>query len=600
MDSYDKQRVAVLPFVNISPDPNDEYFADGLTEELITALSHVHGLQVIARTTMMQYKGANKHVSTIGNELMVGTVLEGSIRKAMNKIRVTVQMIDVSSEAHLWSNIYDRELNDIFAIQSDISSNVIDSLPVHLTRSETEKLAEKETTDLSAYTDFLKAKKLIYERSEPSLKQALELFQNATKKQPNFARAYLGIAEAHLRLANQGVTPFFESVEIAKKMLGKAIAIDDRLADAHSMISRISRGEDVYDLAESEARKAIEFNPSLPDAYLNLAMIRGTQGNLDDAVKLLETAYRLDPLEKTVISSLGLMYFYAGKEKEALEHWNKTIRFVPYRTNCFLTEYYILKGEYEKAEETIAKLREINPADFFTTMWTGYLAAVRGEREKALEIIAKLRESSREGSMVINIIGFIYYALGNLDGFFDSLNRSLKLHTFPAIELRSPLFAQIRDDPRYRKVYEELLRTASGSKAQDVAIISNKQEIAATQTSAKEVSFSFASDKAKLLFDYLVRSYIEDYMTRKYASEKSGWRGLVQAANDLKVGSSIFYGKEGGGGFSPAVNELIRKGFVEARIFPGERGRGGEVTRLRVAYEKEPITDYVRTKIRSG
>lgn len=605
LDSNQRQRVAVLPFVSMSPDPNDEYFADGLTEELITSLSHVHGLQVIARTTMMQYKGADKHVSTIGDELMVGTVLEGSVRKALNKIRVTVQIIDVASEAHLWSNIYDRELDDIFAIQSDISANVVDSLPVNLTRSESEKIAEKGTTDLTAYTQFLQGNELAHERSETSQRKALSLFESATLRQPTFARAYLGIAECHLRLANLGVTSFFESVQTAKRMIQKAIAIDDKLAEAHSMLSRIMRGEDAYDIGESESRKAIELNPSLPDAYLNLAMIKGTRGDVSDAVKLLETAYRLDPLERTVVTSLGLLYFYSGRETEALEHWKRTVRLVPFRTYCFMTEYYFYKGETEKAKETIAKLEELNPTDFVTIMWKGYLAAVLGEKEKALEIIEKFRNSSREGSAVINMIGSIYFGLGDYDAFFNCLFSSLESHSLPAIELRSPLFAHVREDPRFHEIYKKLLGTKTTQANETIIENYNLQQsklitpaMDKATSASKEISFSFASERTKLLFDYLVSSYVSDYMARKYASEKSGWRGLVQAANELKVSASIFYGKEGG--FSPAVNELIRKGLVEARIFPGERGRGGEVTRLRIAYEKEPITEYVKTRIRNG
>jgi adenylate cyclase len=611
MDLYDKRRVAVLPFVNISPDPSDEYLADGLTEELITVLSQISGLQVIARTTMMQYKGTNKKISTIGSELMVGTVFEGSVRKVLNKIRVTVQLIDVASEAHLWSKIYEKELGDLFAIQSDVSSNVAESLTVSLSQFEREILPERGTTDLIAYTQFLKGREILRTwTTETTVKEAIDLFESVIRREPNFARAYLGVAECHLRLGDSGDTPQMESVEVAKKFLEKALLIDDKLAEAHSLLSIVMFEEDHDDLAESEAKKAIELNPSLPDAYLRLSTIKIIRGDITGALKLAETAYRLDPLEKTVVARLGFLYFCAGQEKEALMHWSKTLGINPHPTYCVMAMYYLYKGEKQKAEETISKLQKMNIArDFFTLMLSGYLAATLGQRVKALDIIAMLKKESYEGNINLNYVGYIYYALGDYDAFFDCMFRSAKAHTFPGTVLRSPLFAKIKDDPRFDEMYKKSDQAGASTaiplkKGRQRLIHYNDLQSGEFVSKIDEglvigeLSFTFASEKTKLLFNYLVNSFISDYMARKYVSEKSGWRGLVQAANELKVSASIFYGKEGG--FSPIVNELIRKGFAEARVFPGERGRGGEVTRFRIAYEREPISEYVKMKIRSA
>ncbi|MGI0090313.1 MAG: adenylate/guanylate cyclase domain-containing protein [Nitrososphaerales archaeon] len=451
----EEKRIAVLPFVNMSPNSDDEYFADGLTEELIDRLSQVKGLEVIARTSAMSYKNKDMKISEIGKELRVGTLIEGSVRKAGNKIRVIVDLIDANTESHLWSSRYDKDLDDIFSIQSDIASNVTGSIPATLGLASRSALEEKETEDILAYTYFLQARELLHETAEAAVRDALNLFERAIKRDPNFAKAYVGQAHCYRSLSTYGHIPFQQAIENARVSLGKALAIKDTLAEAHSTLATVELMEDNLRAAEIEVRRAIEINPNLADAYSNLASIIGGQGDLNESIKLRERAYHLDPLEPWNVTSLGDEYFWAGRESEALDIWEMSVKFAPYMTYDSMMDYHVSKGQYEKAADTIQILRKLDSDNAENDFWEGYLAAVKGDREKAAQIIKVLEKSSKEGSVTINGIGLIYCALGDLDSFFEQMHKAIESHTIALQVLKySPLAAKARADPRIQELFE--------------------------------------------------------------------------------------------------------------------------------------------------
>jgi TolB-like protein/Flp pilus assembly protein TadD len=444
----DRNRLAVLPFVNMSPDPNDEYFADGLTDELISKLSQVGGLEVIARTSVMNYKKKEKNISQIGRELEVGTIMEGSVRKAGNRIRVTAQLINVNTEGHLWSSSYDRDLEDIFAIQTDIATKVSESAPAAINRKGS-GVPGQETRDLEAYTSFLRGSQLLYQSSEESLREAVKLFEKAIERDPSFARAYVGLANCHLRLGNIGYDPYAESVERARARVRQALELSEDLAEAHAALSVVMFNEDDLIGSENEAKKAIELNPNLPEAYEALSGVAANRGDATETVRLIETYYRLDPIRPSYVSDMGRAYFYVGRESEALEHWSKTSQFAPFGTYVVEVEYYIVKGDLEKANELLGMAEKLQPTHPETLWLRGYVAAVKGERDQALRMI-ELIQLSNKGDLSFNWIGFIRYALGDLDGFFDCMNKALERHALNVVELmHSPLFAKVRTDPRY-------------------------------------------------------------------------------------------------------------------------------------------------------
>ena len=450
-------RIAVLPFANISPDPGDDFFADGLTEELIGQLSQVGGLEVIARTSVMTFKKQEKKVSEIARELRVSTVVEGSVRKADNRIRVAVQLVNANTEARLWSSNYDRDLHDIFAIQGDIASRVAQSFPASLIQTRPPQTEERETHDMKAYTCFLQGKHLQHEVSEASLHESLNLFRRAVEREPTFARAYVGIAECSVWLGQRGMEPFMESIEQAKAMLKKALELDDELPEAHSTLAFIRLGEDDLAGAQAEAERAIQLNPNIPSAYWVLGEVKATIGDSRESVRLFEKGYQLDPLEPSLISGLSRMYFYSGKESEAEELWNRTLHLIPAQTYSQMAEFFIAKRDYERAAKAIAELEKIEPSSPWTMTWAGYLAAAQGDKNTAALIISRLQKVAKGGTATASLVGFIHYALGDEDAFFESMKRASEIHALPVVLLRfSPLFENARKDPRIRNLFEGL------------------------------------------------------------------------------------------------------------------------------------------------
>ena len=442
----------------MSPNPSDEYFADGLTEELIDRLSQVKGLEVIARTSVMTYKNKDKKISEIGRELRVGSIIEGSVRKAGNKIRATVNLIDSSSESRLWSSRYDKDLDDIFAIQSDIAANVTGSIPASL-GLDANFAEEKETEDIVAYTYFLQARELLHQSSESSVNDALILFEKATQRDPKLAKAYVEQAECYKFLGMFGTISFQKAIDEARKCLSKALSIREDNAEAHASLSAVEMMEDNVMQGEAEARRAIELNPNLADAYSNLASIMMVRGDLEESIRLREKAYELDPLEPWNMTSLGDEYFWSGREVEALEIWKISLKLAPYMTYDSMLDYYLKVGDYAKAASIIEILKSLEPGNPENDFWEGYLAALQGDREKAMRIIKVLEKSAAAGAVTINGEALIYCALGDMDNFFELEQKAGDSHRLSVSVLRySPLAARARQDPRTRKLLEKFER----------------------------------------------------------------------------------------------------------------------------------------------
>ncbi len=451
----DARRIAVLPFSSLSPDPDDEYFADGLTEELIDRLCQVRELGVIARTSVMSYKKNGKKASEIGRELKAGALVEGSVRKSGNKIRVTAQLINSNTEEHIWSSRYDGDLEDIFGIQSEIATKVADELRIQLVGSEKRMLERRSTGNTEAYTYFLQGRELLREGSEPSIRKAIGLFERAIQLDSSFARAYSALATCYQRLGNEGYEPYWESLAREKVPLKKALDLDPDLAEAHASLSVMLFNEDDVIGAEAEARRAIELNPSLPEAYDVLSNVMWLKGDTEEGTRLVETYYRLDPIRPSYVRDLGNVYFYLGRESEALEHWKKTVELSPAGTYRLMTEYYLSKGNHEKAKEFHSMAEKLQPTHPWVTWMKGFIAASIGDKEGALGAVRHI-ETSR-GNSGLNDIAFIYYALGNLDSYFDYLNRALDLHSLEFVyPIYCPLFREGKNDPRFQELMEKM------------------------------------------------------------------------------------------------------------------------------------------------
>jgi adenylate cyclase len=447
----DRTRIAVLPFANISPDPNDEYFADGLTEELIANLSLIPGLKVIARTSVLGYKKGEKKVATIGAELGVGTVVEGSVRRAANKIRVTVQVIDVATEEHLWTAKYDDNLDDIFAVQGEIATKVASSLPGSLTKPQLSVPELERPKEAQAYLSYLQGQALIWKTDEPSLRKSLEHFQKAIESDPTFARAYAGLARAYINLGSEGYLTWTGSIELGQAAAERASRLDPDLAEAHSLLGELAFMADApAEILDRELRRALELNPNLAQAHSILSSLAGSFGIMESYTLGAEEAYRLDPLSPPMIRRQGEAYFNSGRYEEARAHWTSHIETDPIDAYRGLTEYYVVKGDLEQAESMVRELERVAPNSDPALLCRGFLAALQGDRDTAVRMIAKIDELFKKGTSRQSSIGYIYYALGDLDRFFEYMTASAKNHTMQAVRVRlSPLFAAARRDPRF-------------------------------------------------------------------------------------------------------------------------------------------------------
>ena len=454
----DKRRIAVLPFANLSSDPEEGYFADGMTEELITALSGVRQLTVIARTSIMKYKGSQKGASDVAKELSVGSLLEGSVRKAGNRVRITAQLIDSSTEGHLWAQNYDRQLEDVFAIQSEIAEKVAGELKIRLVEDERRMIEKKPTENTEAYTLYLQGRELLRERTEPSLRQAVGIFEKAVSMDPSFAKAHVGIAECYYTLVNDGYESYERSTPKAELSVMKALQLDPDLADAHAILSYIGFLEDDVRRGEDEGRRAIKLNPSLADAYWALMNVYFLKQNKEEGIAALETCYRLDPIRPQIIERVGEFYLALGREREALQHWEKTARLAPAGTYRVMTEYYLYKGEIAKAKEWYSKAEMIEPTNSWVRWMRGFISALEGDKAGAQRAIKEIEERWL-GATNLNDIAFVYYALGDLDSYFEYIAKATDQHTMRyRYVIYNPLFAKSREDPRYQDIMDKLRR----------------------------------------------------------------------------------------------------------------------------------------------
>lgn len=446
-DGFDKKRIAILPFVSMSPDPNDTYFADGITEEIITVVSGISDLNVISRTSVMGYKGTTKKVKEIGKELEVGSILEGSLRKVGNMIRITAQLIDVKSDRHLWARNYDRELRDVFAIQGDIARSVADALQASF--SNEQRAAKELTTDIEAYALYLRAMQLYHEGTTSSLQNAINLFERAITKDNRFAAAYASLSQSWAELRfRQEYSLVMGKAEAAALT---AVNLGPSLAEGHYALAKVHAHLDRFKEAISEAEFAIGINSNLSEGNVVLGWLYLTQRNTEKALMHLRRAQELDPLSPEPRTWLATVLSIIGLYDESIAVMEKMREFNPSSPDVYrvLGECYMLKKAYDEAQKMLDICIRINPEfDVRTLKDQGLLFALTGRTTEAEE---KLEELYRKGGETMGQYGQVWIqgALGDLDKVFRALTSLAGSHAWP-IELSThPIFKEIREDPRF-------------------------------------------------------------------------------------------------------------------------------------------------------
>ncbi|HXY56594.1 MAG TPA: adenylate/guanylate cyclase domain-containing protein [Nitrososphaerales archaeon] len=442
----DKKRIAVLPFTNLSSNPEEGYFADGMTEELISTVSRIEGTEVISRTSVMQYKAAPKPIREISKELEAGTVLEGSVRKAGNRLRVSVQMIDAARDRHVWAESYDRDLNDVFAIQTDIADRVASALKARLP---TETPASGGSTEnLDAYTSYLRALQLSNEGSIETMKQAIALLEYTVAKDPHFVRAYAKLAEMwrHCGIYED----YLSSMKKGEAAATKALELGPDTADAHAAMATIDMALDRFEGARTELEKAVAINPNLTEAHRLLGEVNGAFGKLEEAIEHFRRADVLDPLIPINGILLSQVLRADGRMDEALAMADKQIAQHPNLPFAYeaKVEALIQMKDYEKASETVAEGIRRAPGSPDLKISLGMVYAYMGRRDDAERILREMPEGLGQAARASARVS-IRIALGDLDEAFSALFEQAELHSWWYLIKYDPLFSRLWSDPRF-------------------------------------------------------------------------------------------------------------------------------------------------------
>ncbi len=453
-----KNRVAILPLSNISPDPKDGYFADGMTEELITVLSQVQGLRVIARTSVDRYRNKDRGVAQIGRELGVGSLLEGSVRIAGERLRVTVQLVDASNEEHLWSENYDRKLDDIFAVQTDIAKRVAEKLEVKLMSKDQSRMVNRGVPNLSAYKTYLKGRALLAKRNPSEMNEAKQLFERAISEDPTFAPALAGLADAYYLLGDYWGMPVDEGRRKSKEFVSRALKLDPDLAEAHATLGLHLFQEYEFARAESEFKRAIELNPSYPNARMWYAQVLAVFHRYDEQQEQLEIAEQLDPLSPIIQWNLGTMFALFGRKEAALENVKKLYELKPGSIQGVSLESfcYYLGGEPKRALSVVEQHRELhNEIPIIGAL--GICSAAAGDMEAARAWLKKLLDLPDTSAFKALFIAFVHLELRDYDQFFAWANKGVdkKEIGFEMLGLY-PVMKPILEDPRWKSLLKRV------------------------------------------------------------------------------------------------------------------------------------------------
>jgi len=455
------RRLAVLPFTNMSPDPGDEYFADGMTEEMISTLSKIQGIEVISRTSVMQYKRNPKTAVQVFRELNAGTILEGSVRKAGSRLRVTVQMIDAERDRHVWAESYDRDLQDIFEIQSDVARLTAEALKVKMLPGVNANIQGRPTSSAEAYSIYLQGRFHWNRRGLDDVKKAVEYFARAVKEDPNFALGYVGLGDCyHVLTTNFGLDAVQNSRK-AKEMVAKALELDPNLAEAHA-----TRGVSLmtnFDLrgAEEEFRRAIELKPSYVSAHQWYCQLLIAQQRWDEAAIHIEKAAELDPFSQIVCLVHTFLYEAKRDYETALGMARKAVELNPNDPSSHI-ELAWISGKLKMLDEA-KKEAEIGSGlargsfPFSAVGAEAMLSCLKEDRPAISRVLPELKADIGKTFTSLHFIGDLHFYLGENDEGFAWLERSISDRESDIIYIRTNEFLDgVRTDKRYLEIVKRL------------------------------------------------------------------------------------------------------------------------------------------------
>ena len=451
--------IAVLPFVNMSAEAENEYFSDGLAEELITRISRLRDLRVVARTSAFAFKGKDLDIREIGRKLNVQNILEGSVRKSGSRLRITAQLINVADGFHLWSDQYDREIKDIFAIQDEIAQEIVKKLNVNL-MSEDKSRVSSRIENVEAYQRFLRGRHLLSKYTLVSLYKAIDCFEQVLGEYPSFAPVLVGMADAYFFLGFLNLMPPRESFPKAKEMAQKAIALDPSLANAHSLLGLTLLHYDWdWPGAEKSLRQALAINDQNSFAHSGFGTYLLVIGKMDEAVNEYLLELEVNPLASRTVVNCGMALMRSGKLDEAIAHMQGVIDIEggnPH-TQWLLGQAWFLKNEQEKGIEQIRQAVALSDRNPMILSGLGWVLAMNGQSEETREILAELKRRSDEEPIRPYLIAKIYAGLNDADQSFSWLEQSFRQHD-PSLAfiLTDETLVHLHHDQRFKDLLTRL------------------------------------------------------------------------------------------------------------------------------------------------
>jgi adenylate cyclase len=465
--SGSEKSIAVLPFVNMSADPENEYFSDGISEEILNALTHVNGIQVTARTSSFSFKGKNQDVREIGTKLGVANILEGTVRRAGKKVRINVQLINTADGYHTWSEVYDRELEDIFEVQDEIATKIVTRLKENFAVNEKkENVVKPPTENIEAYNLYLKGRYYWNKSNPEDIFNALKTFEEAIRLDPQFALPYCALSYCYTFLGSSGIIPPAEAYPKAKDFTLKAIELDPNHAESHLSLATIKFYHNWdFEGAEASLNKAhdLGLNSSLFNQVHGWFLI--AKGDFEKAIEKIQQALILDPLSLPLMSTLGDAYSFAGQFDEALAQFDKIIEMEPNFRRAFEARgmAYLAMGDYEQAIKDLEQYHKLvgHPLKGLSSLGHAYAAA--GYHDKAIECAEKIKlRQEKEPNAVLHMdFAFLYSGMNELDLAFQYLNKTYEQRMGIACLgmifcIRYPMLKELKSDARFTQLLQKM------------------------------------------------------------------------------------------------------------------------------------------------
>ena len=460
-----QKSIAVLPFDNLSRDPDNAYFCEGVQDEILTRLAKVADLKVISRTSTQHFKSSPDNLPQIARQLGVAHILEGSVQKAGDAVRVNVQLINAASDAHLWAETFDRKLTDIFAVESEIAKTIAETLQARLTGSEKNSIAKMPTVNQEAYELYLKGRFFWNKRTGGDLRKSIEYLKQAITKDPGYALAYAALADSYGLLRFYGGASPAESVVPAKAAAKKALELDDSLAEAHAALGLIATEELEVNRAMNELERAIQLNPNYATAHHWLGLALATLRQSDRSIGELKRALELDPLSMIINADLSIIYLYAGRYDAAEAQARKTLEI---DSRSFVAHYYLgaalqLTSRLKEAIPEFQKAVELNN-DPYSIAMLAQAYARNGQTDEARKLLAHLNEMAKSAEVPEYALATVYTSLGEKERAIEALEHGFAggnksyLFLLPG----DPFLDDLRGDPRF----EALVQKITGSKTE--------------------------------------------------------------------------------------------------------------------------------------